>query len=1633
MHESYDPTTGELGFYLSTAAGNIGETFIPQKTFALAKDGTVSVLAGPLVVSHTATNGTQAVNYQTMTGYVNSVTNNMTSIASTNYVNDAITNEANLRISGDSASTNYANTISQSASNYTDSVGENVAQSGTNYVDTSTNALWILTTNAIANVPGFTQTNQLYVAQAGTAQVSVVSGIVNGPQSNTIANALQSVIITNNNSSAGVISGSGSVFGIGTNVPPTGIQIGTDTTSWNPITWLSLKGTNKVQVSYDSLSANHLTLTIGSSNLVTHIDDSIIHITGTERTNWNNKAETSITNSLVSTNYLNTIATNETTLRISGDIDGTNYANRILQSSSNYTDSVAINVATSGTNNVNSATNILWIASTNYSSSIITGKVDKSEFYSTNDNIIIRLNEKANTNHTQSYTTILDPPWLTSGDITGGVSRIEFVATNNNVISGLSSKASTNELNIHTTNEVVHITGGERASWNSKAEITVTNGLAPISYVNSATTGLVTASITNGVFTSITNEASLRASGDSTGTNYVNSATNGVWILTTNLVTGATNALWISTTNAINTHVTNEVVHITSGERSAWNAKAETTITNGLASVGYVNSATTGLVTASITNGLAPISYVNSATTGLVTASITNGVFTSITNEAQLRVLGDSASSNYVDTATNKLWISTTNAIAQIPVYVQTNQLYVGQAGTAQVAVVSGAVTGPQSNTISSALQPSALDPYYLNSNPSNYITSAQIPAQTNQLYVASASNSTLLAGYTIDEIMNVGATYYFSTNLISYGAVTGRIATLTAPTLSSTVTYPGPVTSGTYFASYLISSNEMPAVLQKGVYSFKFRGGHSTTPSKNPTIIGDLYVLNAQTGATIQEFTSIPPNTVIPYGENDFYISINITNDVVKDGYAFLLKTKLANSDGYTGDYTSVFGPPSYAGFTFPKVNGLYVLKSEFDSTPRGATNSTINSKSAIYNIGTRTFAHTLTAVDIGAVDSTNTTYLSTVSLASTALQLVDLNPYYPRSNPSNYIALVQVPVQTQQVYVANAGHATTAGTVTGSQSNLISSALQIQTQQVYVATAGTATTVTGSQSNTIASALQAVDLVPYYPRSNPSNYITLASVPAQTTQVYVATAGTAVAVTGSQSNLLATAVQPAALASYYLNNNPSNYITLSQVPTVTDVTRAVAVTGAQSNAIASALQPDAITGMVTNNQTGVTLNTVRPANGFENQYAQTLSYDLATRVMTVTPTGSSFRVTSGYVTHTFVGAQSSTAAPLVADQYFYYNSAGQFVGTNTAWTIADEAQVGFVKMNTNNLSIVFTVDERHGVNISDEWHRQQHFTIGTKWASGMALYHNAADTTTPPSSAGLNTCISIQAGVMYDEDVYHPTVANGVQSSAAIAIETAGTFPVMYANTAGEWVRTTGTTFPFLYSGDIPQIVTNGSLAAVAEDRYFVYWLAAIGGFRGTNIFLIPHPVTFTSTALAQSGATPYTLGSVLGTLPSLEMLVTHRLIFLFNASGANSHPLAVKSSKLRDVTDFRSLSSGVIVAGLPGASTAYVHSDTTGRDAADSHPISAITDLTAALAVKATTNYVNDAITNEATLRISGDVAGTNKVAAATNALWIATTNAIQQIPPYVQTNQVYVATAGTASTVTGAQSNTIASAL
>jgi hypothetical protein len=249
---------------------------------------------------------------------------------------------------------------------------------------------------------------------------------------------------------------------------------------------------------------------------------------------------------------------------------------------------------------------------------------------------------------------------------------------------------------------------------------------------------------------------------------------------------------------------------------------------------------------------------------------------------------------------------------------------------------------------------PSEGSDVYLNTpNVTNYVTSStatgwgatwngrpvvRLPV-TSDMFIGSGAgvsnvNAVTVGGLTAEDLMRVGNQYFFTTNLISYGSVTGRSTSIIAPTTTQMASYTGP-TNGQYLGTYLIPSNEMPTVLLRGVYTFKFFGYH-TGNQKHPMVGADVYIVTASNGVVVQEFKN-QIGAEVPYSAastpQEFLIQVNVTNDFQRDGYAFVLKTKMIDPDGYNGTFYSYFGVGYWAGFIVPIATGLYVTKAEAGS----------------------------------------------------------------------------------------------------------------------------------------------------------------------------------------------------------------------------------------------------------------------------------------------------------------------------------------------------------------------------------------------------------------------------------------------------------------------------------------------------------------------------------------------------------------------------------------------------------------------------------------------------------------------------------------------------------------------------
>jgi len=374
--------------------------------------------------------------------------------------------------------------------------------------------------------------------------------------------------------------------------------------------------------------------------------------------------------------------------------------------------------------------------------------------------------------------------------------------------------------------------------------------------------------------------------------------------------------------------------------------------------------------------------------------------------------------------------------------------------------------------------------------------------------------------------------------------------------------------------------------------------------------------------------------------------------------------------------------------------------------------------------------------------------------------------------------------------------------------------------------------------------------------------------------------------------------------------------------------------VSGPLSAVDGSLVAWDGTTGMLAKDS-GVKTNELLN-EGLLSRAAQTLTLNETNRQITLTPTGASFQFVSGGVKFTKVGAQVSAAwDDTNGAKFIYFDITGAFVASDTPWTVGLGAPVAWIYWNTVTKTVMAIKEDHPNLWPNDVWYKW-HTVFGTRWLSGLQTYATPLTSGTPNAS-GVNTCLGISGGSIADESIKHDIV-NGVGAAefeqdlgpiiAANVTVSNGAVMDIVSWDGTKWIRDAGTRFPFLFNGsNQPQYVTSGGVkTAVTEDNFFAYYIVATGDWRtGKSVYLVPHPEIFTSLALAQAGATVSALAAALGSLPAPEMCFLGRLIFLKNETVPSAFDVAVKYTRLTEVSDLRPLGFAQITqsAVLPTAS--------------------------------------------------------------------------------------------------------------
>lgn len=299
--------------------------------------------------------------------------------------------------------------------------------------------------------------------------------------------------------------------------------------------------------------------------------------------------------------------------------------------------------------------------------------------------------------------------------------------------------------------------------------------------------------------------------------------------------------------------------------------------------------------------------------------------------------------------------------------------------------------------------------------------------------------------------------------------------------------------------------------------------------------------------------------------------------------------------------------------------------------------------------------------------------------------------------------------------------------------------------------------------------------------------------------------------------------------------------------------------------------------TGITANNVAIPTIftRTAEPT-GFLNR-GTTFSFDNGTRTFSITGTHNVYLSGVEYIK----GTTSIQIANTDGIHWIYYGTDGVIAETTASPNLATgNAFISTVFWNTTTTASLLG-DERHGIKMDGDTHSLLHYTVGTRYESGL-------------SSTFTNTTFLTAAGRIDDEDLPISISA----TSACIVFYKNGSVNYQFDGPQAAWYKSTA---------GVLQYNNVNALADVTNNKYCAYWCFASNDIANPIIFLMGQREDI-NLADARSSNTYDTL--VLGSLPYQEMKLLYRVI----ARNQGGTPTYIEAADYRSVTN---LPSGTYVA--------------------------------------------------------------------------------------------------------------------
>jgi hypothetical protein len=306
----------------------------------------------------------------------------------------------------------------------------------------------------------------------------------------------------------------------------------------------------------------------------------------------------------------------------------------------------------------------------------------------------------------------------------------------------------------------------------------------------------------------------------------------------------------------------------------------------------------------------------------------------------------------------------------------------------------------------------------------------------------------------------------------------------------------------------------------------------------------------------------------------------------------------------------------------------------------------------------------------------------------------------------------------------------------------------------------------------------------------------------------------------------------------------------------------------------------------------------------GFDNQTDSTISFDDATRTLTISPSVTSFDVWVKGSKYTKTSSENIQIDDLEGIHYIYYDDSGYMTKAQAVWDLKEHAPVSIIYWDSTNKKAILFGEERHTHVMDYATHFNLHFTERTKIELYKFLLKDYV--LMGDGSSDAHAKVGMTSGRVFDEDITMtvvdtPTPSNQFEQTLTPNIK----IPLWYRDGAdGDWREVAADDYPCLDDtgntikyNKYNETTEEWELVNASEGYFVVTWVFATNNVNAPIIGVVGQKQNET---LIESAIVAgfEKLTDIVDGLPFVEFYPLYKLIFRTKSTYTNTPKAALNA---------------------------------------------------------------------------------------------------------------------------------------